>query len=154
MALSRRLQIATRWLRGQRNGVSATDLARFLSGPTCEINSRRYISTVEQEDDFLVVRLRGVDRPLYWPKEQPIYALHMVLSEALDERNWHFYEVPETRVQSDDVVADCGAAEGIFSLLVQERARQVYAIEPAPHWTASLERTFAGAANVRSAGRR
>jgi FkbM family methyltransferase len=148
MALSRRLRIASRWLRGQRNGVSATELARFLSGPTCEVNSRRYISSVEQRGDWLVVRLRGVDRPLYWPSEQPIYALHMVLSEALDEANWHFYELPETKVAPDDVVADCGAAEGIFSLLVQPRARQVYAIEPAPHWTVSLERTFDGANNV------
>ena len=149
MALSRRLQIASRWLRGQRNGVSVTELASFLAGPTCEVNSRRYIASVEQQSgEWLLVRLRGVERPLYWPAEQPIYALHMVLSEALDERNWHFYEIPETRVTADDVVADCGAAEGIFSLLVQPRARHVYAIEPAPHWTRSLGRTFEGAPNV------
>ena len=103
---------------------------------------------MEQDGTWLVVRLRGIDRPLYWPVEQPIYALHMVLSEALDEHNWHFYEIPETRVTSDDVVADCGAAEGIFALLVQARARHVYAIEPAPHWTRSLAKTFEGASNV------
>ena len=148
MALARRLQIASRWLRGQRNGVSAAELASFLSGPTCEVNSRRYIESVERSGEWLTVRLRGVARPLYWPVEQPIYALHMVLSEALDEKNWHFYEIPEMRVNPEDVVADCGAAEGIFSLLVQSRARHVYAIEPAAHWTSALRRTFEGTTNV------
>jgi len=148
MALSRRLGIASRWLRGQRNGVTATELARFLAAPTCEVNSRQFISSVEPVDEWLVVRLRGIARPLFWPREQPIYALHMVVSEAMDAANWHYYEIPETRVMPDDVVADCGAAEGIFSLLVQARAKQVFAIEPAPHWTTSLTRTFTDAPNV------
>jgi FkbM family methyltransferase len=148
MALVRRLQIASRWLRGQRNGVTASELARFLASPTCEMNSRQFVSSVEPVDDWLVVRLRGVSRPLYWPREQPIYALHMVLSEALDATNWHYYEIPETRVTPDDVVADCGAAEGLFSLLVHARAHQVFAIEPAPHWTTALSKTFADTPNV------
>jgi FkbM family methyltransferase len=148
MALTRRLQIASHWLRGHRNGVTASDLARFLASPTCEANSRQFISTMDPVGDWLVVRLRGVDRPLYWPREQPLYALQMVLSEALDATNWHYYEVAETRVTPDDVVADCGAAEGIFSLVVQARAKQVFAIEPAPHWTSSLSKTFADAPNV------
>ena len=140
--------VQSRWLRGQRNGVSASELAQFLSAPTCVVASRKFISSTERRDDSLVVHLRGVDRPLIWPSDQPTYALQMVLSEALDGRNWHYYEIPETRVTPVDVVADCGAAEGIFSLLVQPRAAHVYAIEPAPHWTSSLERTFAGAPNV------
>jgi FkbM family methyltransferase len=148
MALSRRLRIASRWLRGQRNGVSAVELARFLTGPTCTVLSRRYLHSTEEEGDSIVVRLRGIDRPLYWPKGQPMLPLYMVLSEALDTRNWHYYEIPETRVGADDIVADCGAAEGIFALLTQSRARHVYAIEPAPHWTDSLRRTFEGAPNV------
>jgi FkbM family methyltransferase len=149
MAIGRRLRIATRWLRGQRNGVSATELARFLTGPTCAVSSREFIVGTEQGDnDTIAFRVRGVDRPLIWPTDQPRYSLFMVLSEALDPTNWHFYETPETRVTEDDVVADCGAAEGLFALLVQPRARHVFAIEPAPHWTTALRRTFADAPNV------
>ena len=148
MPLSRRLRVLSHWIGGHRNGVSAGDLARFLTGPTCEVNSREYIASQEQASDGSLVTLRGVERPLYWPSGQPMYPLQMVLSETLDARNWHFYEVPETRVAPDDIVADCGAAEGIFALLVQPRARQVYAIEPSPLWTASLQKTFAGVANV------
>jgi FkbM family methyltransferase len=103
---------------------------------------------MERDDESILVGLRGLTRPLYWPAEQPLHSLYMVLSEALDARNWHYYEIPETRVAPDDIVADCGAAEGIFSLLVQRRAAHVYAIEPAPHWTDSLTRTFACAPNV------
>ena len=148
MAMTRRLRVASHWLAGLRNGVSAADLARFLAGPTCEVTSRRYIDAVREEKDGLTVRLRGIDRTLHWPAGQPLYPLYMVLTEALEKRNWHYYEIAETRVTPDDIVADCGAAEGIFALLVHSRARHVYAIEPSELWRASLERTFAGAPNV------
>lgn len=148
MALTRRLRIFSRWLRGHRNGVSTSDLVRFLTGPTCAVESRQYIESVTEERDEILVRLRGVDRPLHWPKGEALYPLYMVLAETLNPQNWHFYEVAETRVSGDDIVADCGAAEGIFALLVQSRAKSVYAIEPSPHWTASLGRTFDGATNV------
>jgi FkbM family methyltransferase len=148
MALTRRLRVFSRWLTGHRNGVSASDLARFLTGPTCVVESRQFIESVTEERDDIVVRLQGVERPLHWPKGEALYPLYMVLAETLNPRNWHFYEVAETRVTGDDIVADCGAAEGIFALLVHSRARSVYAIEPSPHWTASLGRTFDGAPNV------
>jgi FkbM family methyltransferase len=148
MALARRFRVVSHWLTGHRNGVSASDLTRFLTGPTCTVESRQYIESVVEDEEGATVRLRGVERPLRWPKGEGLYPLHMVLVETLDPRNWHFYEVPETRVSADDIVADCGAAEGIFALLVHSRARQVFAIEPAPHWTASLERTFGDATNV------
>ena len=120
----------------------------MLIGPTCTVVSQRYIESVELADSDLIVRLRGLDRPLRWPVGFPLYSLYMVLAETFNETNWHYYEVPETRVTADDIVADCGAAEGVFALAVHSRARRVYAIEPAPHWTAALGRTFADAHNV------
>jgi FkbM family methyltransferase len=148
MALPRRIRVFSRWLTGHRNGVSATDLARFLTGPTCAVESRQFIESITEQGDDIVVRLQGVGRPLHWPKGEALYPLYMVLAETLNPRNWHFYEVSETRVTDDDIVADCGAAEGIFALLVHSRAKCVYAIEPSPHWTASLRRTFDDATNV------
>ena len=123
MAIARRLRILSHWLTGHRNGVSAADLAHFLTGPSCVANSREYVASTSSTPDGTAVRLRSVERPLHWPTGQPMYPLWMVLSETLDARNWHYYEVPETRVEREDVVADCGAAEGIFALLVQSRAR-------------------------------
>ena len=148
MAMTRRLRVASRWLAGHRNGVSVADLARFLAGPTCEMSSRRYIASVRDDRDGMTVHLHGIERALHWPVGQPLYPLYMVLTEALDRRNWHYYELDETRVTPEDVVADCGAAEGVFALLVHSRARHVYAIEPSALWTTALQRTFADAANV------
>jgi FkbM family methyltransferase len=148
MAFTRRLRVVSRWLTGHRNGVSASQLARFVSGPTCAVESRQFIESVTEEGEDVVVRLRGVERPLHWPKGEALYPLYMVLAETFNPANWHFYEVAETRVGADDIVADCGAAEGIFALQVYSRAKRVYAIEPSPHWTASLARTFQGATNV------
>jgi FkbM family methyltransferase len=72
----------------------------------------------------------------------------MTLSEQTYADDWHFYEAPETAVEQGDVVADCGAAEGLFSLLVAERASRVYAIEPLPLWNECMRETFANSANV------
>lgn len=148
MAVSRRLRILSHWLTGPRNGVSAADLGRFLTAPSCVAKSREYVASASTAHEGTLVKLRSVERTLHWPAGQPMYPLYMVLSETLDDRNWHYYEVPETRVDPDDIVVDCGAAEGIFALLVQSRARHVYAIEPSPMWTDSLRRTFDGVPNV------
>jgi FkbM family methyltransferase len=148
VALSRRVDIFAHWMAGRRNGVSIAELASFLVGPTCGMRSRRYIESITEEPDGLVVHLRGVSRPLFWPRGLPLYPLHMVLAECLDPTNWHYYEVPETRVSSDDVVADAGAAEGLFALLVESRARHTYIIEPSATWTEPLRRTFAGSDRV------
>ena len=148
MSARRRLRILTRWLAGERNGVTAPELARMLAGPTCVAQSGRYIESVEVCDEGTIVRLRGMERRLHWPPRYSLHSLFMVLAETSNERNWHFYEVPETRVAPGDTVADCGAAEGIFSLAVHSRARWVYAFEPAPHWRETLARTFATAENV------
>jgi FkbM family methyltransferase len=72
----------------------------------------------------------------------------MVISESLYENNWHYYEVPETQVKLGDVVLDCGAAEGLFSLKILEHA-QCIVIEPSPMFIGSLTKTFNDQDNVR-----
>jgi FkbM family methyltransferase len=148
MALNRRLRTCSHWLAGRRNGVSPIDLARFVVTPPCTVKARRHIDSVEDAGEHLAIRLHGVARPLFWPKGLDLYALYMVIAETREPDDWHYYEVPETSVRSDDVIADCGSAEGIFALYAAPRARHVYAIEPSPVWTETLKRTFAGADNV------
>lgn len=48
------------------------------------------------------------------------------------------------RARSGEVVVDCGAAEGFFSLAVRKEASRVIAVEPDPEWVACLGRTFNG----------
>ena len=121
---------------------------RGVARPRCTRLGRRFVSGISEDNDHLVVHIRSVKSPLYWPKEYPLFDLYKVITEAFCEDDWHFYEVPETRVEPGDVVLDCGAAEGIFALRVQDRAARIVAFEPLPRFVASMRRTFAGDPNV------
>ena len=111
-----------------------------LLRPTCTLLAKKRITRIEDAGTFVLVHLRDMSAPLCWPKEISLYNLYMVISESLPD-DWHYYEVPETRVEPGDVVLDCGAAEGLFSLEAMERARCI-AVEPSPLFFECLERTF------------
>ena len=69
----------------------------------------------------------------------------MVLTEETYSWNWHYYQIPQTQVEPGDVVIDCGAAEGFFSLLTREQgAKQIICLEPHPSYLRALKQTFAG----------
>lgn len=146
--MNRRLRIARHWVSGPRHGVSPAGLLRFLAGPRCQTIAAREIVGVEDGGDALAVRLRGLAFPLLFPKEMDFYHLQQVIAESHNVHDWHYYELPETRVRPDDVVADCGAAEGLFAALVAPRAAHVYAMEPLPRFVSLLRRTFAQVPSV------
>jgi FkbM family methyltransferase len=77
-----------------------------------------------------------------------LHWLNQVLAEQSDPSEWHYYQVAETRVLAGDVVADCGAAEGLFALQAAQRAKRVFAIEPLPLWIDCMRATFRGVENV------
>jgi hypothetical protein len=54
----------------------------------------------------------------------------------------HQYMGGPVKVESGDVVVDIGAAEGLFSLNIAERASKIVLIENDSQWFAPLERTF------------
>lgn len=143
-----RLAILGHWLAGRRNGVTAPELARVLFAPSARSKGQRHIEAIEEDGAVFRVRLAGESRPLFWPKSVDLWWLYVTIAEQWRPQEWHYYEVPETTVQPDDVVVDCGAAEGVFTLRVASRARAVYAVEPLPQWVDCLNRTFAGATNV------
>jgi FkbM family methyltransferase len=72
----------------------------------------------------------------------------MVIAEQFYTSDWHYYETPETTVARGDVVVDCGASEGLFTLRVAFRAEKVFAIEPLPLWVNCMHQTFAELGNV------
>jgi hypothetical protein len=65
------------------------------------------------------------------------------LSMEQDLQSPHRYLSPDFDVETDDVVADFGAAEGNFSLSVVERVNKIYLFECDPEWIEALEHTFA-----------
>lgn len=129
---------------------SMRDLVRGILKEPCTRLGPRFIECIDETDNaqYLRVKIRSVSTPLYWPRVLPLFDLYKVVTECFYEADWHFYEVPETRVAPGDVVLDCGAAEGIFSLRVMERAGHIVAFEPQPIFVASLQRTFGDSSKV------
>ena|SRR2546426_5564856 len=146
--MHRRIGVFLHWLRGRRNGVTGAELLSFLLSPPAQARAGRLIDAIREDVDIFRVHLVGVREPLVWPKSVDLSWLYVVLAEQSCPDDWHYYEVPQTSVQPDDVVVDCGAAEGLFTLRVTGRAKQVYAVEPLPLWVNCMRRTFEGVTNV------
>jgi FkbM family methyltransferase len=143
-----RLPLLKFWLSGHRNGVSFLDLLKNIFEPSYEYTAAKMIKKIEQKDGFHVISLEGINHPLYFPGEMDLHGLYGVITELLFPKNWHFYEKMGTEVLGDDIVVDCGAAEGLFSLWVAPRCKKVYAIEPLPRFVESMQRSFKGIDNI------
>jgi len=149
MPLQNRLNLAKAYFSSTRDfPISWATVAAGVVRPRCTQLGRRFISDISEQGDHLIVHIRSLKSPLYWPKEYPLFDLYKVVTEAFCEVDWHFYEVPETRVERGDVVLDCGAAEGIFALRVQDRAARIVAFEPLPRFVTSMRQTFADVPKV------
>ncbi|MBU1671032.1 MAG: FkbM family methyltransferase [Actinobacteria bacterium] len=144
-----RLQSLKYWLAGRRPEVGWREMLRFMTEPVYKKKALSAIDRVELDDGYRVVHLKNFERPLFYPAELPVESLYLSLSEQFYPGNWHDYEkLEETRVRHGDVVLDCGAGEGVFSLAVAGRCERVYTVEPLPRFVEALERTFAGVENV------
>ena len=97
---------------------------------------------------YLILRFNNFDYPLYYPKEMNLRSLYVVITESLYANNWHYYQIEQTQVGPEDVVIDCGAAEGLFSLLTAGKCKKVYIIEPLPAFVELLKLTFYKMNNV------
>jgi len=147
---NRRVAILRNAIKMRALGGSLQVFAINLLSPTCDVLGQRRIERVEETaENSKAVFIRGIRDPLYFPAEFDLHSLRQVLTEATYGWNWHNYEIPETRVEVGDVVVDCGAAEGFFSLVATEKgAGRVICIEPHPAYVRSLRRTFEGHGNV------
>lgn len=145
--MKRRLMILLHWLRGRRNGVTLPELLSFLVRRTCVPRGRDFIDSTEERDGFRIVRIKGIERPLWLPVEFGERQLCQVVTEQSYEDDWHRYEHAGMVVRPDDIVVDAGAAEGLFALMVVDRCAKVYAVEPLPRFQEALLRTFDGVEN-------
>ncbi len=148
MIITRRFNILRYWLSGRRNGVGFFELIRHILAPISSIKAKPFINKIREEGDYLVIHFKKFVRPLYVPKSFGLSSIYQVISEIFKKDDWHYYEIPETEIRKDDIVVDCGAAEGLFSLSVAGRCKKVYAIEPLPEFVWALEKTFEDMSNV------
>jgi FkbM family methyltransferase len=130
-------------------GGSLQDFVRNVFSPPCTPLASLKVERIDQDESGLErVWLKGQAEPLFFPTVLARRQLYQTLSEQLYSWQWHYYEIPETRVEPTDIVLDCGAAEGIFSFLVRDRAQQILCIEPLPAFQDSLKKTFSHHSNI------
>jgi len=146
--MNRRIALAKHWLFHSKNQISLFELLAKMLEKTCDIKAKPFIDEISEEGEYLKVKLKDMPDFLYYPKKMALRSLYQVITESTDKKQWHYYEIPETQVMVNDVVVDCGAAEGLFSLMVANRCEEVYAIEPLPQFTLSMEKTFSNYNNV------
>jgi len=140
--------VLNHWLTNSRNNVTFIQLIRHLFAPGLKRRARSRIEGIEKTEGFLKVCLQGFETPLYWPEEMDLRSLQMIITEVFDSSDWHHYEIEETSVEADDTVVDCGAAEGLFSLVHLEKCQKIYIVEPLPRFNEALELTFSGQSNI------
>jgi FkbM family methyltransferase len=151
MSLKTRLRVLDYFVKGRWRDVPARQVLDFMLQPSTRTKGMRFIESIRTEGDVDRVRFKVRSPELLWPATMPRANLFGTVYEMFshDSSNWHYYEMPETRVSPDDVVADCGAAEGLFALTVMDRCAEVIVVEPHPRFVASLERLFADKRNVK-----
>lgn len=147
---NRRLEILRNVVELHTLGGSPREFLTNLLAPPCSVlGGRRIERVVPAPDNTNAVYIKGMDRPLHIPAEFDLRFLHQVLTEGTYSWNWHYYQIPQTRIEPGDVVLDCGAAEGFFSLAAVERgAARIICVEPHPAYLRALRQTFRGDGTV------
>ncbi|HEY0299340.1 MAG TPA: FkbM family methyltransferase [Arachidicoccus sp.] len=79
--------------------------------------------------------------PKNWSKRQIQEYYNRLLTE-MDENSPHLYETEKFQVNNGDVLADCGGAEGIFTLTNIDKISKAYIFECEDYWISVLEKTF------------
>jgi len=142
--MRRRIQLLMQTIRRRTLAGPALSWVCTLLAPPCGTLARLKVASWERRGGFLEIRLRGVDGILFVDARVREGDLNQTIAEQMYAWQWHFYEIPETKVGPGDVVLDVGCAEGIFPLLCRGRAKRIYCFEPLPLFLDGLHRTFAG----------
>jgi FkbM family methyltransferase len=130
------------------NGVTLLELIDYFFAPSYRKIANSYIKRIEYGKEFNKIYFKNITDAMYYPKDINLHSLHLVTVESFNSKNWHYYEIPETVVMADDVVVDCGSAEGLFALKICKRCKHIYIIEPLKKFVECLQKTFDKANNV------
>jgi len=124
------------------------EIIHWITQPGKEQRANRFIESKKEAGDLWEIQFRGFNIPFYYPKTASWIDLCQTVDECLNPKNWHHFITDVTPIHPDDVVVDCGAAEGLFSFVAGQKAKKVYAVEPIPFWHNAMEKTFASMGNV------
>jgi FkbM family methyltransferase len=139
------------WLEEDEEELSLYDLARLLTPKRIKeilpVKEYPSIEKTEYVEDLIKIQIKNMKLPLYYPSQVPLMPLNQVIRELLDPRDPHYYEKKSTKVD-EDIVADCGAAEGLFGITILNRYKKLYIFEPLPIYQKSLKRTYEEVSSV------
>jgi FkbM family methyltransferase len=107
------------------------------------------VKEVVDDGDYYQIYLKNYDTPIFLSKSISLQNFYRSAVEQYYKWHWHYYQVPETTVTKDDVVFDCGCAEGIFPFIAKDHAKKIYAFEPVKEFVKGLHRTFDENTNVK-----
>ena len=96
-------------------------------------------------DDSNMKYVLHANKRMYFPRdwnEERVKRYYSWLLTEQDVDSPHHYETSGFHVREEDIVADIGAAEGIFALSVVEKVKKLYLFECETVWSEALERTF------------
>lgn len=142
--MNRRIEILTAVMNLKGFGGSSSDFLWNLFAPPRQIlGARRIQRTDSGPANTLAIWIKGYSRPLFLPNEFELRCIHQPLAEETYPRNWHYYCTPETPVGRNDIVFDCGAAEGLFTFLARHEGASSVTFEPNPIYFRALQQTFA-----------
>lgn len=100
-----------------------------------------YETFVEDGYPYVIHNGKKLYGPESWTKEYWEEYYKGLLCEQ-DEASPHCYMQRGRNINPGDIVADVGAAEGIFALDIIERARKIYLFECDDKWIIPLKKTF------------
>ena len=99
---------------------------------------------IEREDGLFYVIHNG--KKLFfsdkYDTEEKVREYYISLLIEQDKRSPHRYILDNFAVNEGDIVIDAGAAEGIFSLDIIDKAGKIYIFEPESEWISALKHTF------------
>lgn len=132
--------------------VPLKEFIRHFAGPTCEMIAEKFVQKQTSDADYDYYSIKGFTGWFNYPRSLPFHRFAQVIAEGLQPDHWHYYEIPETSVNENDVIADCGSAEGFFAYKNKTRAQKIYCIEPLPLFVESLKILFNKSDNIEIIG--
>ncbi len=143
----RRINILKYWFFYDKKEVGGKEILWNIFRPVSKVLAGKYIREIKNAGDYYVVYLKNLSQPLFYPRVMNLKALYQVIVESFEPNDWHYYEAKETKAKANDIVVDCGAAEGLFGLLACQKCKKLYLVEPMPLFIESLKKTFKNITN-------
>ncbi len=131
-----------------RERVRIVELIKHCIIPRCENIAPRFSERKYEDDQYIYYSIKGFKDLFSYSKELPYHNFAQVISEGFLKYHWHYYEIPQTKIEKGDVVVDCGSAEGFFAFKHVGHCKHIYCIEPLPVFSRALHKLYDHLNNV------